>query len=461
MNNVKLIHRLNLSFGILLLFVLTITAVLLYPLLLNALIERQRQELQSQTSMLMNLTVPTIPAVPAQPLTTPVWKDDPMEDRTVDTVLFASDEQVLYSNLTTAEAAKWIERSKQSKLDQGIWGGTEDKYIVVTASTPLERGGSSTKDITALMAVPIRDIQSLQLSLFLRLMTILFIGAITAFLLSTLITKRLVTPLANLRQELKKVETRRFSEVQLVAAEGEIGEVANSVYQLAGVLEQYQRTQKQFFQNVSHELKTPLASIQGYAEGIKDGVFTGAAAEKGLDAIANECVRLKKIVTEMILLAKLESEEGIFHMDKVAVQDLLAQTLERINPLLVKKGLQVRMTGEEEALYINADHEKLLQALINIVSNAARYARNTIRIHASADDRGVEIEIADDGKGISDDLLPLLFQRFVKGKDGETGLGLAISRAIVERCSGQISARNHPDGGALFVMHFPKVKNSS
>ncbi|WP_010274613.1 sensor histidine kinase [Paenibacillus senegalensis] len=156
-------------------------------------------------------------------------------------------------------------------------------------------------------------------------------------------------------------------------------------------------------------------------------VFTGEAASKGLDTIVDECSRLKKIVTEMILLAKLESEEGIFQMEKVAVQDLLAQTLERINPLLVKKELQVQLSEEANEtvrhaeLYILADREKLLQALINIVSNAARYARKTIRFHAYEGEDGIRIEIADDGDGIPDDLLPLLFQRFAKGKDGETG----------------------------------------
>lgn len=161
----------------------------------------------------------------------------------------------------------------------------------------------------------------------------------------------------------------------------------------------------------------------------------------------------------MILLAKLESEEGIFHMEKVSVQDIITQTLERINPLLVKKGLQVRITGSGKEHDIYADREKLLEALINIAGNATRYAKDTIRFHTSDNDSGIDIEIADDGEGISADLLPLLFQRFAKGKNGETGLGLAISRAIIERCRGHISARNQPDGGASFVLHFPKMKN--
>lgn len=447
MTNVRLFYQLNLSFGALLLCVLTITAVLLYPLLSQTIVDRQRQEMQTQGGILISFAVPSVAATPAESTRLPARPTVALNESAIATVLYAPDEQVIYSNLPSAEAVKWIELSKQSKLDQGIWREEDDNYIVETASN---------NGLTAVMATPVSEIQSLQLSLFLRMLLILFVSAVTAFLLSTRITKRLVTPLADLRKELKKVEARRFSEVRLVASEGEIGEVANSVYQLAGVLEKYQLTQKQFFQNASHELKTPLTSIQGYAEGIKDGIFTEESAEKGLNVIVNECIRLKKIVTEMILLEKLESEEGIFHMEKVSVQDLMTQTLERIDPLLVQKGLQVRMSDSGKEHTICADREKLLQALINILSNAARYAKETIEFQASANDNRIVIEIADDGEGISDELLPLLFQRFAKGKNGETGLGLAISRAIVERCNGQISARNQPDGGALFTLHFPK-----
>ncbi|MFF2093926.1 sensor histidine kinase [Paenibacillus sp. NPDC058174] len=311
---------------------------------------------------------------------------------------------------------------------------------------------------TIMMTTPLSTIKSMQWALFSRMLLILSMGGILAFLLSMLITRKLVTPLTDLRKQLKKVETRRFSEVELVKSSGEVGEVAQSVYQLANELEKYHRAQKQFFQNASHELKTPLMSIQGYAEGIRDGIFTGEHADKGLETIADECERLKKIVTEMILLAKLESEEGIFEDFDIPVQNLIAKTVERMNPLLLDKGIQIQVSsipdwGQQP--HIKVDPEKLLQALLNIVGNASRYAKETIHIHVSENDNRVAIEISDDGDGISEAILPRLFQRFVKGQDGQTGLGLAISRAIVERCHGQISAHNRMNGGAAFVLSFP------
>ncbi|MEK8130603.1 HAMP domain-containing sensor histidine kinase [Paenibacillus filicis] len=467
----KMIYRLHLSFALLLLFIIAITAVLIYPLLLNNLVDNQRKELRNQASLLMELSpvMPLMPAMPLMPIM-PVQKTYAQTFAmqvpavaTTNAVLVAPGEKVVYSTLSSEATADLM---KFSKLDipgsRGIWHGKDDQYIVETlqASPNIE---PDKQGVTAMMATPLSQVKAMQLALFKRLMIILSVGGIVAFLLSIVITRRLVKPLGDLRKELSKVEMRRFSEVRLIETGGEIGEVAKAVYDLAGELEKYQRTQKQFFQNASHELKTPLMSIQGYAEGIKDGIFTGEHADKGLHVIVKECERLKKIVTEMILLAKLESEEGIFHMDRVPVRELITETLERINPLLVKNDLQIEITGLDhgQELLIYADREKLLQALINIMGNAARYAKETIRIQASADLDGIDIGITDDGEGIPEPLLPQLFQRFAKGKNGETGLGLAISRVIVERCRGRISAHNEPDGGAAFVLRFPALQTNA
>ena len=93
--------------------------------------------------------------------------------------------------------------------------------------------------------------------------------------------------------------------------------------------------------------------------------------------------------------------------------------------------------------------EKLLQALINILSNALRYAKRHIIVTLSSFKHQVRVTVQDDGHGFPEDLLPQIFHRFVMGDDGETGLGLAIARAIVEQCDGQIGARNADEGGAV------------
>lgn len=289
----RMIYRLHLSFALLLLCILAVTAVLIYPLLLDTLVDSQRKELRNQASMLMGLS-PVMPLMPAQEADTQRDYNMMPVAGITNALLIAPGEKVVYTNLNSEATTELMELSK---LDlpgsRSIWQGKDDQYIVetLTATHSIE---PDSLGVTAVVATPLSKIKAMQISLFKRLMIILSVGVIVAFLLSMLITKRLVKPLGDLRKELNKVKSRRFSEVQLVETGGEIGEVAKTVYTLAGELETYQRTQKQFFQNTSHELKTPLMSIQGYAEGIKDGIFTGDEANTGLDVIAKECERLKK-----------------------------------------------------------------------------------------------------------------------------------------------------------------------
>lgn len=135
-------------------------------------------------------------------------------------------------------------------------------------------------------------------------------------------------------------------------------------------LDRYIQVQKQFFQNASHELKTPLMSISGYAEAIRDGVIDGEHTRKGLDIILGESSRLKRIVSEMTLLAKLDSEADIFHPAGVGVKEMLEETDERVNPLLKDRSLSLAVEYSDETAEratVNADRDKLSQALLNVV----------------------------------------------------------------------------------------------
>lgn len=465
----KLMYRLHLSFAILLLCILALAAVIIYPLMMETLIDGQRKEMREQGKHLMNIvqtqplesinsslnTFTSVTAVPAAKVLAPVALDVK-----TNALLIEPDHKVSFSTMPQEQSTEWANLAQQNMVTgKDVWQGNDDKYIVETLSVHQVTSTPAVAASTLVLTTPLSKIKLMQVALFKRMMILLSVGGVVAYLLSMIITRKLVTPLALLRKELKKVESRRFSDVQLIDSSGEIGEVAKTVYQLAGELDKHHRTQKQFFQNASHELKTPLMSIQGYAEGIRDGIFIGEQADKGLDVIVNECDRLKKIVTEMILLAKLESEEGVFQSAAVPIHELVTETIERMNPLLMQKGLKIQVQDEtlkQGPLYVDADREKLLQAMINIVGNAARYAKATICIRITNNqDTGIRLEIADDGDGIPDELLPQLFQRFMKGKQGDTGLGLAISRAIVERSRGQISAYNQKEGGAAFVLRFP------
>jgi signal transduction histidine kinase len=226
-------------------------------------------------------------------------------------------------------------------------------------------------------------------------------------------------------------------------------------------LEHHIKTQKQFYQNVSHDIKTPLMSIQGYAQGILDGAIHGDKVNHSLQVIVKESDRLKRMVQEMILLSKLENEKNTFEWKTVPVSYLIEESIFRIHPLLKDKGITVGIPSSEPnddaSPVVKVDPEKCLQAFINVLSNAIRHATHTIDISVSEQGNQVFIDIKDDGEGIPAETLPYLFERFVKGDNGENGLGLAVARAILELCGGNIKAWNHQDGGAVFRIMFPIV----
>src|SRR5699024_11554417 len=139
-----------------------------------------------------------------------------------------------------------------------------------------------------------------QQNFFRRLILVFDNGTMAAIALNYLLTNKLVTPLTKLKKQLKKIEKRQFDQIERVKATGEIKEVEQSVYDMATELNRYMKSQQAFFQNASHELKTPLMTIQGYAEGIRDHVFDADDQEKGLEMMVTEVNRLKKINNEKI-----------------------------------------------------------------------------------------------------------------------------------------------------------------
>ncbi|EFM08591.1 integral membrane sensor signal transduction histidine kinase [Paenibacillus curdlanolyticus YK9] len=477
----KLVHQINLAFGAALVLVLGITALLIHYVLLDHFIGSQKADMRSMgtaiTAQLVSaqpgesIPIPGLPVdkttagqgdaieVHGSGISTPMPVFTPTLTETKSAPMAAGVEAIVTdaqgnvlsewpSSLESVHAtlpATTVAKAGSLSM-QSLWDGTDGRYLVEVNQIP--QG-------TLTLLSPISKIKEIEFALLKQLLLIVGLSFVLMLMLSYFVTKKLIKPLMKLREELTKIKSRQFAQVSLVRAGGEIGSVAKTVYEMAGELNRFNRVQKHFFQNASHELKSPLMSIAGYAEGIRDGIFEGESVRKGLDIIVRESGRLKKIVTEMTLLAKLDSEEDIYKPAPVPLKELLTETAERVNPMLVKHEKSLHLACDA-GLIVYADRDKLLQALLNVVANAIRHAGAQIRIEATLAKGQVVMTITDDGEGITEELLPNLFHRFVKGKGGETGLGLAISRAIVERSGGKLSAANGREGGAEFRFAFPQ-----
>ena len=216
-------------------------------------------------------------------------------------------------------------------------------------------------------------------------------------------------------------------------------------------IEKEAERQQTFFQNASHELKTPLMAIQGYAEGIQAGVMdTGSAAE----VILEESDRMTELVEELLDISKIDMGRQQLALSEMDVRELLYDSIRAVEPTAAAGGITITPDFPETPIMVSCDDTRLRRAVTNILSNGVRYARSELRLTCCADKRNVTIRIQDDGDGIATEDLPHIFDRFYMGKSGKSGIGLALTKEIIHLHKGTIRAYNG-DTGAVFEISFP------
>lgn len=437
----KLQNQLSIAFATVLLVILTVTGFVVYSLILDLLIQDEQRQLAQKGELLVNVL--------NEEYQTVFEFSEFLQEQ--DLQLFMYDrksDQIRFSTMSAQDAQGFFLSNDFSDNANELWEYKNDKYVISKILIYPPSAG-----LELILLTPLNDLQAVQKSFIRSLLIVFMIGAIITVIISSFLTNKLITPLTKLKWQLKKIEKRQFDDIERIKATGEINEVEQSVYDMAQELQRYMKSQQTFFQNASHELKTPLMTIQGYAEGIRDQVFDAEESEQGLEIMVTEVNRLKKIINEMILLAKLDSEQNADQAEQIQVAKLIDQVMGRTLPLVNEREIELYYDVDDDAV-IFVDEEKLLRALLNVTINGIRHAKTIVKITVLKQENTVNIIIEDDGEGISEDILPHVFHRFVKGKDGETGLGLAISHAIVEQNGGKITVQKSELGGAKFVLTF-------
>ena len=235
----------------------------------------------------------------------------------------------------------------------------------------------------------------------------------------------------------------------------ELEELRSAIDQMSGQLKSSEEKQQHFFQNVSHDLRTPLMSISGYAQGIEQKIFSDPAS--AAKTILEESTRLTELVNSLLTLSRLENTFADYGLEKISIYDAVADCLDRIGMLAREK--QIRLVADEPAqeLSVLANGELLSKILDNLLSNALRYAKNCIYIGFSTYNDCLSLTVKDDGPGISQEDLPYIFDRCYKGKGGNFGIGLTIAKTAAHSMNGTLTAKNAPEGGAIFTLTLKAV----
>ena len=216
-------------------------------------------------------------------------------------------------------------------------------------------------------------------------------------------------------------------------------------------IEKEAERQQTFFQNASHELKTPLMAIQGYAEGIQAGVMdTDSAAE----VILAESDRMTELVEELLDISKIDMGRQPLTLSETDIRELLYDGIRAVEPAAAASGITIAPDFPEEPIMVKCDDTQMRRAVTNILTNGVRYARSELRLTCRAYRRQVTIQIQDDGDGIAEEDLPHIFDRFYMGRSGKTGIGLDLTKEIIHLHKGTIRAYNG-DAGAVFEISIP------
>ncbi len=216
---------------------------------------------------------------------------------------------------------------------------------------------------------------------------------------------------------------------------------------------------KRFFSNASHELKTPLTSIQGYAESIYLDVTPDP--KHSANIVMQQCKVMEKLIEELLLLSKIESRALQVQFEEVNLYEVLDRLLSYHRPRAQQKEVGLSCVFQGEEVIIACDERYIDQALGAVLSNAIRYAKHQVTVSICQTQKEIVLCIQDDGAGIAPQDLPHIFERFYIGEHGGTGIGLSLAKEIIRLHGGNITADNHPNAtGAVFQISFPRISQT-
>lgn len=214
-------------------------------------------------------------------------------------------------------------------------------------------------------------------------------------------------------------------------------------YVMGRKLEENELSQRTFFENTSHELKTPLMTINGYAEGLEKGVVTDY--KKVGRIINSQTRRMSSLIEDILYISKVESGMVTLQKEKIEVDSYIQDILMPFEGIVMNKGIEITINLNKG--YINADPDKLEHAISNLITNAIKYADKRIEIDYT-DNR---LSIWNDGSTLSDEELSHIFERFYTSSNGNTGIGLALAKEIIKLHGYSIIAKNYNNGTKIVV----------
>ena len=294
------------------------------------------------------------------------------------------------------------------------------------------------------------------------LLLALVLASLVAVAVSLFVTKRITSPIQRMAQVSRRIARGDYGARAEVTTRDEIGDLARSLNQMAAELETTEQRRVQLIGDVAHELRTPIATLQGYLEGLQDGVV--APSDALWAQLQEQTGRLNRLVEDLRELSRVESGAASVALAAQAPDELVRASVAAISARFKEKGVALACSLAPNLPPVLADRDRAGQVLANLLTNALRYtpAGGSVTVSAAVDGGFVWFQVRDTGIGIPPEHLPRLFDRFYRVDParsralGGSGIGLAIARALVEAQGGAIRAESAgPDQGSSFSFSLP------
>jgi signal transduction histidine kinase len=288
---------------------------------------------------------------------------------------------------------------------------------------------------------------------------------LVAVLVSALITRQIVQPIRHILGATRRIASGHYAERVPIAtanAGDELGQLAESFNEMAGSLEQTERRRLALVGDVAHELRTPIATLEGYLEGLLDGVVP--PSEQTWATLHDEAGRLRRLVDDLQELSRAEARQIPLVLRPVAAAAIVQAAIDRLGAQFTEKGIELHSEVASHVPAVQADQDRAVQVLTNLLTNALRYtpAPGSVTVRLARIGDAVVLSVADSGIGLAPEHLAHLFERFYRVDKsrsralGGSGIGLTIARALAEAMGGRLQAQSGGLGqGSTFSFTLP------
>lgn len=292
------------------------------------------------------------------------------------------------------------------------------------------------------------------------------LALVISVLFALLIGDWIARPLQRMVGASRTLEKGRFASVP-VEGPAEVQELAMALNEMSARVQNTQQSQRDFVANVSHELKTPLTSIQGFAQAILDGTSnTPETVRQSAEVIYHESNRMHRLVLDLLSLARLESGTADLHRVPLDLRALLERLVQSLAPQASAASITLQTDLHDLPILIG-DGDRLAQVFTNLIDNAIKFtpAGGQVTVFCSSTEDGVTAGVQDTGKGVTAEDRARIFERFYQvdrarrgGSNRGVGLGLAIARQVILAHNGEIWVESTPGEGSRFVVKIPLAK---